>query len=81
MLSTQPAIPSLSGHHLGSIATLAISTGILVNEVQLVDDEDGIAEEDYQDYEDFEEEVDEAELIRITNLLSDFGKIGMNNIP
>ena len=46
-----------------------------------MDDEDGIADEDYQDYEDFEAEVEEAAVIRINNLLSDFGNIEMNNIP
>ena len=65
----------------GPIATMAISTGILVTDVQLVDDEDGIADEEYKDYEDFEERVEEAEVIRINNLLSDFGNIEMSNIP
>ena len=67
---------------------MAIINGILVTDVQLLDDEDGIAEEEYsdyqeefEDYEDFEEEVDEAEVIRINNLLSDFGNIEMSNIP
>ena len=61
----------------GPIATVAIVTGIHVTDVQLVDDEDGIADEDYQDYQ---EEVEEAEVIRINNLLSDFGNIAINKI-
>jgi hypothetical protein len=64
----------------GPIATLAISTGILVIDVRLVDDEDAIANGDYQDHEDFEEEVEEDEVIRIDTLLGDLGNI-VNNIP
>ena len=60
----------------GPITTLAIINGILVTDVQLLDREGGNVEDDISDYEDFEE----AEVIRINDLLSDIGNIKMNNI-
>ena len=62
----------------GPVTTLAIINGILVTDIQLLDMEDEAEEEDYSDYE---EELEDAEVIRINELLNDVGNVNMRNRP